>query len=300
MNNDVRSVINKHKLYAKSYTIKNNSRILNTNKGKYVIKKSSCSKKSIYDYLLSRGFDNFLAYNEIDSGYEIYPFIEEVNVTKDQKAVDLVNLLALLHNKTTFYQQLSLDELKKIYEENMTKLNYLNNYYHDLQDVIERKVYMAPDEYLLIRNISKVYDAIFFSINTLNSWYNEAKEKRSFRKALLHNNIKVDHLISSNEKLLLSWDKANSDFVIYDFLNFYKNEYNNLDMNKLFEIYQSKYPYTACEQFLFFSILSIPNKFVFKKHDLESEIEVYNFVKYIDKSRNFILKKNKKYQKTNK
>ena len=44
---------------------------------------------------------------------EIYPYIEDVYEPREQKAMDMVHLLSLLHSKTTFYGEVDIDKNKK-------------------------------------------------------------------------------------------------------------------------------------------------------------------------------------------
>ena len=69
----------------------------------------------------------------------------------------MIHLTALLHSKTTYYKEINYDENKKLYESIKNKINYINNYYLDLINNIESKIYMSPYEYLIARNISKKY-----------------------------------------------------------------------------------------------------------------------------------------------
>lgn len=50
----------------------------------------------------------------------------------------------------------------KIFEETMEKINYIYNYYMDVINIIESKIYMSPSEYLIARNISKIFSCIYF------------------------------------------------------------------------------------------------------------------------------------------
>lgn len=113
---------------------------------------------------------------ENNGSYEVYPYITEKEITKEDKAIDLAYTLSLLHTKTTTYQNIDLDKVKEIYEESINQLNYLNSYYHDLQDYIESKQYMAPGEYLLIRNVSRIYMLLEFSRQMLEKWYDEKQK----------------------------------------------------------------------------------------------------------------------------
>lgn len=274
------------------------AKIVDLGNEKYVIRLKSNNTKKIYEYLENRRFNNFLnQYDSTNKTYEIYPYITERKISKEDKAIDLIYTLSFLHIKTTTYQNTNLDKVKEIYEENLEKLNYLNTYYYDLQDYIESKVYMSPSEYLLIRNISKVYRVISFSKYMLEKWYKEKEKTKKERLVLLHNNISLDHFLEGEDNYLINWDKAKKGIVVYDFINFYKNEYLNLEMSSLFEIYQSKYQYTKDEYFLFLSLLSIPWKIDFKKSNYINTLEVNNLIKYIDKVEIFNSKENEKYQK---
>ena len=47
----------------------------------------------------------------------------------------------------------------------MEKINYIYNYYMDVINIIESKIYMSPSEYLIARNISKIFSCIYFCKN---------------------------------------------------------------------------------------------------------------------------------------
>ena len=46
--------------------------------------------------------------------FEIIEYIEEVDMPLEQKILDMIDLVAMLHSKTTFYKETSLDEYKEI------------------------------------------------------------------------------------------------------------------------------------------------------------------------------------------
>ena len=294
---NIKKVIEKFGLYSRVYQYKNNVRILDTKKGKVVIKKKNKDKKEIYNYLLSRDFNNFLQNEKDYDEFEIYPYISEVNMSDDAKAMDLVIMLSILHIKTTFYKETLLDDVKRIYEDVKSKVDYLDKYYHDLQDKIETRVFMSPVEYLLIRNISKIYGALYFANENIEVWYKEILKQKSSRYVMLHGNVSMEHfLVGKNKSCFISWDSAKTGFVIYDFLDFYKNEYLNFDMNRLYDVYQSRYRFTKTEELLFFILISIPPK-VDVVNSFDGCVRVYELIEYINKSEEIISKQNIKYQK---
>lgn len=275
---------------------KRNTKIIESKNQKYTIKVKTNNNNKIYDYLKSRGFTDFLNCKDYNDRYEVYPYIEEKEISNEDKAIDLIYSLSFLHNTTTTYKNIDLDKVKEIYEETKKELEYLYYYYQDLQDYIESKVYMAPAEYLLIRNMSNIYILINFSRHMLEKWYKEISNQKKERQVLLHNNLSLDHFLVGDKNYLISWNKCNKGNVIYDFLKFYQTEYSRLEMSSLFEIYQSKYKYTKSEYFLFLSLLSKPYKVEFKKSNYINTVEVKKLITYLDAVRDFTSKENEKYQ----
>ena len=89
--------------------------------------------------------------------------------------MDLVHILSLLHIKTTSFQEVKLDAVKEMYEHLLAEIEDLDQYYHQLQDEFESHIYMAPDEYLLIRNISLLYENLYLCRKYLEDWYQKRR-----------------------------------------------------------------------------------------------------------------------------
>lgn len=86
--------------------------------------------------------------------------------------LDLIKLVSLLHNKTTHYKEVDFADYKTIYETLSNNIEYLYSYYNDIITLIETKVYMSPSEYLLARNISKIFGSLNFSKQELENGIN--------------------------------------------------------------------------------------------------------------------------------
>ena len=80
--------------------------------------------------------------------YNAFEYINEVNNPMEQKAFDMVNLLSMLHNKTTFYKEMDKDEYKELFENIQNRINEVAYYYINLINMIETKIFMSPSEYL--------------------------------------------------------------------------------------------------------------------------------------------------------
>ena len=128
--------------------------IITTTDKKYVIKKVN-RKVDLFDYLLTRNFNNFpKIYSSIKDEIELMDYIEEKNTPIEQKLEDLVYITSILHTKTTYYKTVDEDYLKNIYESILKKIDDTYQYYSNLHNMIELEIYMSPANYLLIRNIS--------------------------------------------------------------------------------------------------------------------------------------------------
>ena len=120
-------LLKKNNLKTRSYKKNGKVIVVDTNEGKKVIKKSN---NNIYEYLESRDF-NYFPSVRLDEDYEILDYVEEIEMPSEQKMTDMIKLIALLHNKTTYYKEIVEDEFQKIYDDISNNIEYLNSYYTD-------------------------------------------------------------------------------------------------------------------------------------------------------------------------
>ena len=142
--------------------------------------------------------------------------------------------------------------------------------------MIESKIYMSPSEYLIARNISKIFSCIYYCNNELDNWYELIKNNKRKRVVTLHNNLKLDNLIKNNNIYLISWDKSNIDMPIYDLVNFYNMYALDFDFLTLLEEYERIFPLLKEEKLLMNILVSIPDKIDFNANE-------YNRVKKVRK-----------------
>lgn len=267
----------------KSIMKKKSASIITTENRKYVIKKNS-RKADSFDYLLTRNFNNFpKVYSNIDDDIELQDYIEDKQTPIEQKLEDLIYIDSMLHTKTTFYKNIDEDYKKKIYEEMLKKQEYLFNYYNELQDMIEMEIYMSPANYLLIRNISMLYLALRYSREYLDKWYEIVRNDSKLRFSFIHGNLQQEHLIENDDLYLISWDNSRIDLPIYDLENFYRNNYYDIDLSDMLDIYQSKYPLKKEEYYLLIAQLLIPDKINMNLTEYQKTKQTTNIVMYINK-----------------
>ena len=253
-----KKILDKNDLKVDKYTMKGKTMIVNTPLGQFALKKGNLD--NIYKYLLSRNFEYFPKVIDSNEDSTIYEFVDDVKYDNDQRAFDLIHTIALLHSKTTYYKDVDIDEYKKIFEETMEKINYIYNYYMDVINIIESKIYMSPSEYLIARNISKIFSCIYFCKNELEQWYEIVKNEKRKRVVTLHNNLKLDNIIRNKSVYLISWEYSKIDSPIYDFINFYNNYALYFDFRSLLNEYERIFPFKEEEKKLLSVLISIPSK----------------------------------------
>lgn len=253
-----KKILDKNDLKVDKYTMKGKTMIVNTPLGQFALKKGNLD--NIYKYLLSRNFEYFPKVIDSNEDSTIYEFVDDVKYDNEQRAFDLIHTIALLHSKTTYYKDVDIDEYKKIFEETMEKINYIYNYYMDVINIIESKIYMSPSEYLIARNISKIFSCIYFCRNELEQWYEIVKNEKRKRVVTLHNNLKLDNIIRNKSVYLIGWEYSKIDSPIYDFINFYNNYALYFDFRSLLNEYERIFPFKEEEKKLLSVLISIPSK----------------------------------------
>lgn len=283
MKNDVlRRTIKKICPNVKRYEFYKSSIIYKDPEGKkHVAKENKNDILETYNYLNSRGFGYLPRLEYCDDNSYIYEFVEDINTPNEQRISDLIKIDALLHNKTVYYKDISIDEVKEIYEGLTKKIDNTFNYYDDIITMIESKIYMSPSEYMLARNCSSIFSCLNFCKKELDDWYSIMQSKTKKRVVLLHNNLNPEHIIRADDNVLISWDKVTRDLPIYDFIRIYKKMYSKYDFNELYQEYLKRFPLLDEERKLMFIILFIPPKIVFSNSEINSTIEVSKLCNYL-------------------
>lgn len=282
MNKELRELFDNNNIITKKITIKNNVRIIDSGEKKFVIKRKEKDINDIYKYLRSRSFDFFPDIMYQTANYDIYKYIDSTDISREEKAEDIIKLITILHSKTTFYKKEDDNDYKEIYESIIEKLDYLVNYYNDITEVIEHEVYMSPSHYYFIRNVSKVFASLDFCRYHIDKWYKLIEDKKRIRVVQLHNNLDLDHyLVSDNKPYLISWRNSKRDIPIYDLISMYKKYYKEFDFCELVRRYEMSYPLLPEEKELFFVLISIPEKLEFNNSEYNMCINVNKFYDYL-------------------
>lgn len=262
------------------YTIKGKSTILETTCGDFIIKPKNKDINELYTYLTNRGFINYPKI--IDSSRDevnVFEYVEDVKLPKEQKCDDLIEIIASLHNKTSYFKEVSEDRFKSIYEDVLSNINYLSNYYNTLYEIGFNEVYASPSNYIFMRNYYKLNSALEYAKSELENWYSLVTSETKIRVCLIHNNLELNHLL--NDKLI-SWDNYMIDTPVIDIVKLYKKEWKNINFSEILERYMYKFPLLEYEKKLLFILISMPPEIKksdneFEKCKLVSEVMDYVF-----------------------
>ncbi len=259
---------------------------------KYVIKRTRKSKKELYEYLISRNFLNFPPLIMEREGVEVVEYIKSSNLSEEVKLEDMIYLLTVLHNKTTFYKEVDINDIKKRYEETLDNLRYLLSYYQGIQTMIEEEIYMSPANYYFILNISSVYRILNSGIYFIESWYQKIQNKKTHRFVLTHNNLSESHLLENDNLYFISWDKATFASPVNDLVNLIQNNFEYQSIDSMLKTYQSKYRLYEEEYLLLLASLANLNRIDFNKEEAKKMTEVVFFLRYLEKLDEFFSKQN--------
>lgn len=275
-------------------TLLKSVRLIKNNENKYIVKRKNNNIKDIYNYLNSRSFDYYPKLISEDNNYNMFEYIEDYKEPYEQKTLDMMSLLSLLHSKTTFYKEIDYEDYKYIYESTMDLINDNYNYYNIMLENIENQIYMSPSSYLLARNITKIFNSLNYCRSNIDKWYEMVKDKNKVRMVLIHNNLELDHYIKKDKPYFLSWDKSKIDMPIIDLYVFYRKHYLNFDFYELFKYYESRYPLLEEERLLLFIYLSIPDKIELDSNEYNLCKRIRRFLDYLYKTEKLITEYNVK------
>ncbi len=282
----VSDIKDKYNLNTQKIIKKGKTLIVDTDDRKIVIKeKNPTLDEQLFRYLDSRSFNYYPQIVEFGEDYVVTEYVDDIDVPKEQKMSDLVELVGLLHSKTTHFKEVDEANYKELYETITNNIEYLKSYYNDLATVIETKVYMSPPEYLLIRNISTIYGSLYFCEQEIGKWYELVKNKRKQRVAVIHNNLDLSHFRKNKGAYLLSWDKSKVDIPIFDLYKLYRRSYMEYDFSEFLKQYEKGYPLLEEEKLLFFILISLPDKIEFNDNN-------YNMCRIISSKIDMLYKTN--------
>lgn len=276
------------------YTIKGKSTLLETTCGDFIIKPKNKDINELYTYLTNRGFMNYPKI--IDSSRDevnVFEYVEDIKLPKEQKCDDLIEIIASLHNKTSYFKEVSEDKFKSIYEDIKSNISYLSNYYNTLYEIGFNEVYASPSNYIFMRNYFKINAALEYANSELDNWYSLVTNETKIRVCLIHNNLELNHLLNNK---LISWDNYMIDTPIIDIVKLYKNEWKNINFSEILERYIYKFPLLDYEKKLLFILISMPPQIKKSNNEFEKCKVISEVMDYVFKTEELIRPYNTKQE----
>lgn len=276
------------------YTIKGKSTILETTCGNFIIKPKNKDINELYTYLTNRGFMNYPKI--IDSSRDevnVFEYVEDIKLPKEQKYDDLIEIIASLHNKTSYFKEVSEDKFKSIYEDIKSNISYLSNYYNTLYEIGFNEVYASPSNYIFMRNYFKINAALEYANSELDNWYSLVTNETKIRVCLIHNNLELNHLLNNK---LISWDNYMIDTPVIDIVKLYKNEWKNINFSEILERYIYKFPLLDYEKKLLFILISMPPQIKKSNNEFEKCKVISEVMDYVFKTEELIRPYNTKQE----
>ena len=293
---EIKQLIKRNNIKVLNYRKSNNNIIISNSNNKYIIKRGIYNKK-IMDYLNSRGFNYYPDIYDYNNNYQLIKYVEDSNIPNEKKINDLINIVALLHKKTSFYKEVDEVEYKKLYEDLLNNCSYLKEYYNDLISIIDSKVFMSPKEYLLASNITLIFDSISYCEVQINKWYeiiNSKDKTRRMRVCVIHNDLNLKNFIKDDKDYLINWDKSKIDMPIFDLYKLYLRCNNDYDFIEILRNYEKSYPLLEDELLLLYILISMPSIIKFNRNNYDTCISINKEINKLLKTSNLI----KNYKKS--
>lgn len=286
MNEKLKEIVLKYKPL--KYTLKGKTINVNSMQGNFVIKPAKKDIISLFSYLNSRSFYNYPKVVAKDDDYITYEYLKELETPKEQQLLDLVLVVAKLHNKTVYFKEVTEDKYKEIYDNIKDNVIYLRDYYSGIYDEAFNEIYISPAKYNFLLNYSLLNNDLAFILDELDEWFNLVKESNKQRVCLIHNNLSLEHFIKGMDSYLISWDKYTFDTPVMDIVNLYHNEYLTCDFSGILKEYLKNFKLSVDEEKLLFILLSLPDKVNFDDSEFNNTINVANLVDYIKRTEKLI------------
>ena len=286
MNEKLKEIVLKYKPL--KYTLKGKTINVNSMQGNFVIKPAKKDSISLFSYLNSRSFYNYPKVIAKDDDYITYEYLKELETPKEQQLLDLVLVVAKLHNKTVYFKEVTEDKYKEIYDNIKDNVIYLRDYYSGIYDEAFNEIYISPAKYNFLLNYSLLNNDLAFILDELDEWFNLVKESNKQRVCLIHNNLSLEHFIKGMDSYLISWDKYTFDTPVMDIVNLYHNEYLTCDFSGILKEYLKNFKLSVDEEKLLFILLSLPDKVNFDDSEFNNTINVANLVDYIKRTEKLI------------
>ncbi len=211
----------------------------------YFIKRTLPNAMEKYQFLANQGVSNvlypiinkqreFVTNSENDFFY-VSDYVENFRSVDEIQVKNMYESLNILHHNTEYKRQLSPATARPKFEELTKQLDYKFRIIEEYIRSLEMKP-LGPFSMPILGNYHYVLDAKNFLIGIQKKIILNIKDRETINFTYLHNNPKLDHLITSRgSKYLVSIENGKLGISSLDLAKLYvENEHLNIDFQALY------------------------------------------------------------------
>ena len=219
--------------------------------GEYILKTTELYTSEKFKFLYNQGIENVLYpiknrvgdyISRSDKNFYMTNYIPDFYMLDEIKAVSLAKELDQLHTHTYFRRQLSPSNSRRKMDDTFDYLQYKFSMLELFIRTIETRDF---DEYSItfLKNYQVLLDTKKIMAKLQKKIIGDIKDRKSIYFAYIHNNPKLDHLLSSGgNQFLISIEKSKIGIPSLDIAKFYlENVDVNIDMKTIIESYFAKF-----------------------------------------------------------
>ena len=230
------------------------------------------------------------------SSYGLFPYYRDL-YNSLEKGKKMMEAISFLHQKTLQRVELTENEKKEIYQDISSRIEKEINYYLDFQDRMEEiDSFPRLDYYYLLNNVSLLYQILYFAKEKLDVWF---RGDSIILKSFCINNVSFSNFRFGEKIFFIDCKGSTVQNIVYNIEDFYRENYLEGSMMEFFSIYEKNNLLSFFDWNLFFSLICIPRRIVFSNDVYQNTVCIQKTLKYIDNTFQFVLEKDKEYQKTN-
>lgn len=230
------------------------------------------------------------------STYGLFPYYRDL-YNSLEKGKKMMEAISFLHQKTLQRVELTENEKKEIYQDISSRIEKEINYYLDFQDRVEEiDSFPRLDYYYLLNNVSLLYQILYFAKEKLDVWF---RGDSIILKSFCINNVSFSNFRFGEKSFFIDCKGSTVQNIVYNIEDFYRENYLECSMMEFFSIYEKNNLLSFFDWNLFFSLICIPRRIVFSNDVYQNTVCIQKTLKYIDNTFQFVLEKDKEYQKTN-
>ncbi len=198
--------------------------------------------------------------------YYLMPWLpNELNETRDERHRQLFRELARLHTLSAKEINVKKEERTEHYEKTIRQLEKNQEFLDGFVEECEKKMYMSPFELLFCLYFNEIGQALRFSKEKFEEWYESTKEQDKARTVINHGKISSEHFLYDERGYgyFTNFEQAGFGSPIQDILPFLSRTLNtrpkrNDECIDWIHHYNRYFPFKPDEKLLFLSYLAYP------------------------------------------